>query len=119
MRTREGAGSYPALPPGFPREPLPFELDVDDFELADSLRRVNLHGLAALLPHEGPSDRALEGDLARLHVGFILADDPIGNLLVRIEVGGDHRTAEGHLVGALQPSVDHLRAREPVVQIAN
>src|SRR5262245_20876483 len=98
---------------------LGFEADAEDLELARSLRNVNRHARADLPAEQGARDRRGDRDATLRDVGFLLAEDRVGHPLAALRVLEVDGHAEAHLVGDLAGGVDHLGAREPVLELAH
>src|SRR4051812_12516986 len=85
------------------RTPSSAVFDIQDLERARAARRGDLHGIALRLADESARDRRRDRNLARLHVGFDVADDLVLALLIGVLVDQHDGGAEGDsLAGELR-----------------
>src|SRR5581483_8722434 len=61
-------------------------LDLEDLVGSDAAGGVDLDHVADLLADHRPGDRGGDGDLARAHVGLVLADDLVARLFLGVLV---------------------------------
>src|SRR5215470_6688508 len=115
-RPPEDRGGRSAGPPAVS---IGLEADVEDLELARPLRHAHDDAHAGLLAEQGPRDRRGHRDASLRDVGLLLAEDGVGHALAALDVLEVDRHAEAYLVGDLPGGVDHLRAREAVLEQAH
>src|SRR3990172_7667651 len=96
-----------------------FELDLDHLiGLAAPWRR-HFDDVLLALAEQRAGERRSDRDLALLHVGFDLADDPVFGLLVGILVDERDGGAEHHLVALELGGIDNLGAAELVLEVGH
>src|SRR6266496_5470905 len=99
------------------RELLLDELDRVDLVLALAAGRRELHDVALLLADHGPGDRRGDADLPLLQVGLELAHHLVAHLVARLGVGDGDGGAEDDAVALQLADLDHLGARDPVLDL--
>src|SRR5262245_12272993 len=101
------------------RRPGLLETDVEDLELPGALRDVHRHAVADLLAQQRARHRRGHRDPPLRDVGLLLAQDLVGDALAAVHVLEVDRHPETHLVRRLAGGVDHLGARETVLEQAD
>src|SRR6185312_5762785 len=95
------------------------ELNLDDLVAARAAGCVDLDGVADFLADQRACYRRGDGDAARLHVRFLVADDLVRLLLFRILVDDGHGGAELDLVAAELGNIDDLGPRDEILKFAD
>src|SRR3546814_6307234 len=100
------------------RYPASDELELRDLVIAVARRSGDFHIIAHLAADQGAPERRQIGDAADLRVGFRMAHDLVLHRLVVLVEQVDGR-AEHHLVAAEHRRIDHLRARQAVLDVGD